>query len=273
VVAGVVTPTLHWPVSLPLREPPQAIFPLLSPLLSRHPAISKTPPTFHFHSRSASTFSTHHNLRPRNQPLLLTAKRHHRFTWQRPLYSTPSSSSFHEHITNEQLHDSESARHTLNPTGPRERARGARRSQLSFCEEGPTPTPECRCHCRRRRQSTLQPSGFPRSTCKRDKPSTRCLAQAWQSCHPRQHQHRLPGRPHSPQRENTSASFATGPSAGASTGADMSGLVCLIFLYCRRRRSAPGRCKLTHSRRYQGAPVQVHEVSQHLCAPRYSPPS
>jgi hypothetical protein len=162
VVAGVVTPTLHWPVSLPLREPPQAIFPLLSPLLSRHPAISKTPPTFHFHSCSASTFSTHHhNLRPRDQPLLLTARRHHRFTWQRPLYSTPSSSSFHEHITNEQLHDSESARHTLNPTGPRERARGARRSQLSFCEEGPTPTPECRCHCRRRRQSTLQPSGFP----------------------------------------------------------------------------------------------------------------
>lgn len=29
----------------------------------------------------------------------------------------------HDHITNEQLHDSESARHTLNPTGARERAR------------------------------------------------------------------------------------------------------------------------------------------------------
>jgi hypothetical protein len=141
-------------------------------------------------------------------------------------FFNPSSSSFHEHITNEQLHDSESARHTLNPTGARERARRARRSQLSFCEEGPTPTPECRCHCRRRRPSTLQPSGFPPLDVQTRQPSTRCLAQAWQSCHPRQHQHRPPGRPHSPQRENTSASFATGPSAGASTGADMNGLVC-----------------------------------------------
>ena len=43
-------PHLHWLFPFPLREPPQPIFPLSSPLLSPSSATSKTPPTFHFHS-------------------------------------------------------------------------------------------------------------------------------------------------------------------------------------------------------------------------------
>lgn len=43
-------------------------------------------------------------------------------------------SFFHDHITNEQLHDTESRRHTLSPTGA-PASEGVRRSQLSFCED------------------------------------------------------------------------------------------------------------------------------------------
>lgn len=123
-------------VSLPLREPPQPIFPLLSPLPpSRHQPSRKPlpPPTSHFPlstliikpsppppPASGAPQLLHQRISLRS----LQRDDHTRPLWRMPFPSHPPTGIFfHDHITDEQLDDRESGRHTLKPTGARERAR------------------------------------------------------------------------------------------------------------------------------------------------------
>jgi hypothetical protein len=118
-------PHLHWLFPFP---PPRTSAAHFSPLIPpSFPVVSDFENPSHFPLPLPSHFgrpplvpTQRHN---NNTSPLPAARRHHRPIWQRPPYSTPRWHLFHEHITNEQLHDAKSARHTLNPTGARERER------------------------------------------------------------------------------------------------------------------------------------------------------
>ncbi|KAL2145144.1 hypothetical protein VTI28DRAFT_7894 [Corynascus sepedonium] len=116
---GGVTPTCTGSFLTPLREPPQPIFPLSSPLL---PVVSGFENPSHFPLSLPLQLIDQHraraiglrSLQQDSNPIHLAKSR-----LLQPLVDI----YFHDHITNEQRHDPESARHTLNPTGARERAR------------------------------------------------------------------------------------------------------------------------------------------------------
>jgi hypothetical protein len=160
------TPTLHWPsfppLSVNLRSP---FFPSRPPFVSHFENPSRFPPC------TPPSFWQQPPLRARATSLRSlqqddTTGR----SGERPFYSTPPVDIyFHDHITNEQLHDSESGRHTLNPTGARERAR-KEKGDLNYrsVRRVQHTAFECRCHCRRCRRSTSQPTGSPAPSCKRD---------------------------------------------------------------------------------------------------------
>lgn len=201
---------------------------------------------------------------------------------------------FHDHITNEQLHETKSRRHTLSPTGA-PASEGVRRSQLSFCEGSTglsTTTPNCRCPRRSRCSSPSHPREVARQLHHQNRhpPHSKCQAQAWLSRprrrlqrphqHQHQHQHHERRRALHSQRENTSASFVRGPLAGANIAAATNVHVRFISSSFDLSPSL-SRWPITrlfplgflimlpngHANihfRYQGATIQVSQVQKHI---------
>lgn len=170
----------------------------------------------------------------------------------------PSTVISHEHITNEQIHDSKSSRHTLNPTGARERARRA--DDFNYRSVRVDTNSASRCNCRPASSIQLFPAESLPKVQARDNQS-RCPAQVWQSRHHRWHQHRPRERPQSPQRENTNASFAIGRLAGASTVAVTSDHVRYISLPDVRCNHFPSRSRPLTTRSFPLCLSCLHQAS------------
>lgn len=135
-------PSLRKPSFLP--RSPSSRFPKPLQLSSHLPSPSSSPPP---------TTPSHHDKRSaiHHHDHLIVSASHSKttplqFNWQGLPSPSSTVAEFHDHITNEQLHDTESRRHTLSPTGaPRAKESGdLNYRSVKDLLDYRLPTPNCR---------------------------------------------------------------------------------------------------------------------------------